>query len=213
VTASIERLSPLAAWTARFARASAEAQAFAIRELAFTTQVNLRGEAADARFAQGVQAALGCGLPSGANTFAAAGERRVTWLGPNVWLVTDGPDQGDAICQALRRELAGVHVSVTDVSAARTVIEIAGREARVALAKGCPLDVHASAFAPPRTAQTLLAKARVLIQCVDATPTFRIFVLDSFAPYLAEWLTDAAAECAASRALDCGRIAERLSQE
>lgn len=211
MTASIERLSPLAAWADRFARASAKREAFAIRELPFTTQVNLRGDAANPRFAPAVRSALGCELPAEANTFKTGAHGSLLWLGPSEWLVSAPADRGEAITAALRRELAGLHCSVTDVSAARTAIEVGGREARVVLAKGCPLDVHAKSFPAPRTAQTLLAKARVLIQCVDDAPTFRIFVLDSFAPYLAEWLTDAAAECAASRALDGERLAARLA--
>ena len=51
----------------------------------------------------------------------------------------------------------------------------------------------------------------MILQCIDSRPTFRIFVRISFAPYMAEWLTDAAAELAASRNIDAGRIATRLS--
>ena len=79
------------------------------------------------------------------------------------------------------------------------------------LAKGCPLDLHGSAFAPPQCAQTLLAKAQIILQCADARPTFRLFVRISFAPYVAEWLLDAAAELAASRELDTRRNAKRVS--
>ncbi len=210
MTASIERQSPLGAWSERFERASSDREAFAIRELPFATQVNLRGDAANTRFASAVSSALGCELPQ-ANTFSAGQHGSVLWLGPGEWLIASNADRGDVIAAALRRELAGVHHAVTDVSAARTVIEIAGREARVVLAKGCSLDVHAKAFASPRTAQTLLAKARVLIQCVDDRPTFRIFVPDSFAAYLGEWLTDAAGECAASRGVDGQALAARLA--
>lgn len=211
MTASTERLSPLAAWEERFARASASPQHFAISERPFTTQVNLRGNAANPAFAAAALGAIGCDLPTAPNTFHAGTQASAIWLGPDEWLVVAGPDRGDELSAALRAALAGTRHSVTDVSAARTVIEIAGADARLVLAKGSPLDLRASAFAPPRTAQTLLAKARVLIQCADAAPVFRLFVLDSFANYLAEWLTDAAAECAASRGLDIDRVATRLA--
>lgn len=211
MTASTERLSPLAAWGERFARASAAPQHFAIRERSFTTQVNLRGDARNPAFLAAVRSMVGCEPPAAPNTFNTGAQIAVIWLGPDEWLVVDRPDHGEGIAGNLSMALAGMPHSVTDVSAARTVIEIAGTDARLVLAKGCPLDVHASAFSPPRTSQTLLAKARVLIQCVDAAPVFRLFVLDSFANYLAEWLTDAAAECAASRGLDIDRIATRLA--
>jgi len=209
--ASIERTSPLDTWAERLGRASANPAAFSIRALAFMSQVNLRGNAADAGFATAARGALGFDLPLAANTCSTAASRAALWLGPDEWLIVDVPDRGDAIAQSLRGALAGMRKSVTDVSAARCVIEISGADARLVLAKGCPLDMHAGAFAPPQCAQTLLAKARVIIQCMDATPRFRLFVPDSFAAYLAEWLTDAAAECAATRGAGLEDIASRLA--
>ena len=185
--------------------------AFAMREIALTSQVNLRGDASDSAFVAGVRQAIGAELPHEPNTFTTGPGGAVIWLGPDEWLVVDGPDRADDIAGSLRRALSGMRHSVTDVSAARTVIEIAGADARLVLAKGCPLDVHASVFFPHRTAQTLLAKTRVLIQCCDAAPKFRLFVARSFAAYLTEWLADAAAECAAARSLDTDRIAARLA--
>ena len=98
-----------------------------------------------------------------------------------------------------------------EVSASRAVIEIAGADARSVLAKGCTLDLHASAFRAPRCAQTLLARTQMLLQAVDDKPTFRIFVRSSFASYVAAWLLDAAAETGASRGLDAERLAARLA--
>ncbi len=122
------------------------------------------------------------------------------------------PDgRNDTLCADLRGALRGLHNSVTDLSANRTIIEIAGTDARVVLAKGCPLDLHGSAFKPPQSAQTLLAKSQVILQCVDARPVFRLFVRLSFANYIAEWLLDAAAELAASRSIDTQRISNRLA--
>jgi sarcosine oxidase subunit gamma len=210
VTASTERASPLASWSAAFAEASAAPAAFAIRELPFTTQVNLRGDASDAAFASAVRTAIGCELPREANTYAIGADIAAIWLGPDEWLVVAGPDRADAISASLRQALSGKRHSVSDVSASRTVIEISGRDARLVIAKGCPLDMHASAFAPPRSAQTVLAKANVIVQCVDAT-RFRVFVRSSFASYLAEWLTDAARECAVARAAGLSDLAVQLA--
>lgn len=211
MTASIEPQSPLAAWAERLAAASASPAAFSIRELPFTAQVNLRGDAGDRGFAAAVRSVIGCDLPRAPNTYDASADCVATWLGPDEWLVTGGPGRGDEIAENLRRALSGMRHSATDVSASRTVIEIGGADARLALAKGCPLDMHGSSFAPPRAAQTLLAKATVLIQCVHEAPKFRIFVRSSFAGYLAEWLTDAARECAAARAAGMEHVAAHLS--
>jgi sarcosine oxidase subunit gamma len=211
VTASTDRASPLASWSAAFAKAGATPAAFAIRELPFTTQVNLRGNASDAAFAAAVRGAIGCELPREANTHAVGPDIAAIWLGPDEWLVVAQAGRADAISASLRQALAGKRHSVSDVSASRTVIEISGSDARLVLAKGCPLDMHSSSFAPPRTAQTLLAKANVIIQCMDAAPRYRLFVRSSFASYVAEWLTDAARECAAARVAGFADLAARLA--
>jgi len=214
VTASTDSLamvplSALAGWSSRFASASAASGQFSIREIAFATQINLRVDAGAHGSKTG--SALDCGLPLAANTWNAGNECSALWLGPDEWLVVAPEARNDTLSAALRSALAGVHHSVTDVSANRTIIEIAGTHARLVLAKGCPLDLHGSAFKPPQCAQTLLAKSQMLLQCVDALPVFRVFVRISFAPYVAEWLLDAAAELAASREIDTQRIASRLA--
>jgi sarcosine oxidase subunit gamma len=199
VTASPERASPLLGWAERLARASAEAASFSICELAFITQINLRGNAADAAFAAAVQSLLGFALPLAPNTWSGRAERGALWLGPDEWLVVDSEGQPRDLEAALRATLCSLHHAVTDVSASRTVIEVSGAQARFVLAKGCPLDVHASAFRVPHVAQSMLAKAQVIMQIVEDRPAFRIFVRNSFAAYLAEWFVDAVAECAAAR--------------
>jgi sarcosine oxidase subunit gamma len=210
VTASTDRASPLAGWGQRFAAESGQPAAFAIREVPFASQLNLRGNAADPAFAGPVRAALGCDLPVAANTWNNGPDCAALWLGPDEWLVVAPDGRNETLYTALRAGLGVVHHSVTDISANRTIIEISGEHARLVLAKGCPLDLHGSAFAPPQCAQTLLAKAQMILQCVDARPTFRIFVRLSFAPYVAEWLTDAAMELVASRDIDTRRIARSL---
>lgn len=210
MTASTERASPLADWSARFATASASAAHFSIGELAGVTQINLRGDAGDAGFAAAVRGALGFDLPATANTWSGSLGRAAIWLGPDEWLLTAPPGENTTFEGTLRSALRGMHHSVVDLSANRTVIAISGSDARPVLAKGCSLDLHAAAFAAPQSAQTLLAKVQLILQCADAKDAFRLYVRNSFAHYVAEWLTDAAAESAASRALDSERIAARL---
>ncbi|MGE0798696.1 MAG: sarcosine oxidase subunit gamma [Lautropia sp.] len=214
MTASSEqtrlRSSPLAAWTARLAAASAAAAHFSIREQPFVTQIDLRGDPGDAAFAAATRRVLGLALPA-ANRYAGDAQLAAIWLGPDQWLLTAPDGRNDALLAALGEALHGLHHAATDVSANRTVIEISGSDARPVLAKGCTLDLHAAAFAPPRAAQTLLARSQVILQCLDAAPVFRIYVRNSFAQYAAEWLIDAAAESAAAREFDAEHIAARFA--
>jgi sarcosine oxidase subunit gamma len=136
----------------------------------------------------------------------------VLWLGPDEWLVVSHDGGPRDIELQLRTALRGLHAAITDVSANRTVIEIAGSHARLVLAKGCPLDLHATRFSRPHVAQTLLARAQMILQCTDDAAQFRLFVRNSLAAYVAQWLLDAAEECFASRSLGTDRVAARLDR-
>ena len=85
-------------------------------------------------------------------------------------------------------------VAIVDVSANRTTLELRGPRSRELLEFGCPIDLHPRVFGPGRCAQTLLARANVLIWHVADEPedTWRLFVRPSFAAYVAAWLADAA---------------------
>jgi sarcosine oxidase subunit gamma len=132
---------------------------------------------------------LGVPVPA-PNRVVTVGERAVLWLGPDEYLVV-APDGDD---------LAGLDgESVVDVSANRTTIELSGPCARDILEKGTSIDLHPRAFGPGQCAQTLLARAQVVIRQVDTAhtttgPTYHVLVRGSFAPYLADWLVDASKE-------------------
>ena len=177
---------------------SSDAPGASWREAPFLAQINLRGDAGDETFTEAVAASLGCALPLEPNTAEEGNSLSILWLGPDEWLIVGPPDTEWQIEAILNEALAGRHASVVDVSANRTVIEITGANARELLAKGCGLDLHPRSFQPGQCAQTLLAKAQVILHQTADDPVYRLFVRNSFAPYLAEWLQDAAAEYAAS---------------
>jgi sarcosine oxidase subunit gamma len=135
-------------------------------------------------------------LPPLPNTVAAAGDARILWLGPDQWLLS----APDGTAAPWRAQLAAAGATVTDVSAGRVVIEIAGTRARALLEKGCGLDLHPRAFGPGASgvgacAQTLLARAQIVLDAIAADPPrYRLIVRRSFARYLAAWLIDAAGE-------------------
>ncbi|HEX5078735.1 MAG TPA: sarcosine oxidase subunit gamma family protein [Geminicoccaceae bacterium] len=161
-------------------------------------KIELRGDPADRAFMAAVGRTLDLLLPGEPNTTAGRGELAALWLGPDAWLLTSPPPQVAGHVAALRQALADVHAAVTEVSDGRVVLRLAGPSARDVLAKGCPLDLHPRAFAAGRCAQSLLAKASVLIHLVndDAPrgPTFDLYVARSFAHYLFAWLEDAGRE-------------------
>ncbi|MGW7166725.1 sarcosine oxidase subunit gamma [Streptomyces sp. NPDC054884] len=165
-----------------------------LAELPFLTQLDVRLDAKGAA-ADAVGLALGLPLPLEPDTVVRAGELTALWLGPDEWLLV-GPPGGERELESRIREAAGEEpVAVTDVSAQRTTVLVAGGGARDLLAHGCSLDLHPRAFRPGRCAQTTLGRTQVvLVAREEPSAGFWILVRSSFAGYLADWLLDAATE-------------------
>jgi sarcosine oxidase subunit gamma len=162
--------------------------AVALGELRFAEQIGLRVKPPVSAYLAGVP------LPLQPNRVASMRELRTLWLGPDEWLVTAPRGIAPDLFGRLSRALAGRHATVTDLSASRAVIEIAGDRARSLLEKGSGLDLHPRAFGPGQCAQTVFAKLPVIIDQLSPAPLYRLFVRRSAARWLADWLIDAAQE-------------------
>jgi sarcosine oxidase subunit gamma len=164
-----------------------------LRELPPALLLNLRGEAGADAFGKAVAGVLGVSPAVEPNTAATSGDIGVLWLGPDEWLVTAPTEKGELV-ERLAAALAGMHHSLIDVSHGRVLLELEGVQARAVLAQAVSLDLRPRVFGPGRCAQTPLARVPVILQQIDATPRFRIFVRKSFAPYVTEWLQRTIAE-------------------
>ena len=149
--------------------------------------INLRGDSGDQRFLDAATAALGHALPTTANTFTGD-DPRLYWLSPDEWLVSAEPGRAPRLVAALETEMAGLHVAINDLSGGNVCVHLSGADAAERLAAGCALDLHPTAFIAGHCAQTGLAKANVLIACIDAAPVYEIIVRRSFSEYLLRWL-------------------------
>ena len=157
-----------------------------LRELPFLAQLDLRLDADDVAARDAVESVIGA-LPIEPNTVHGAADAAVLWLGPDEWLVV-GPPDGEAALHAQLLDALGDHagrIAIVDVSANRTTLELHGPRVRELLEFGCPIDLHPRAFGPGRCAQTLLARANVLIWFVtdEPEPVYRLLVRPSFAAY------------------------------
>jgi sarcosine oxidase, subunit gamma len=176
--------------------------AVSLAEAPFLTQINLRldpkSPAADA-----VSLELGVRLPTEGGTSASSGEVTVLWLGPDEWLVVSPPGTEGELETRLRTAISDAHASIVDVSAQRTTLLVAGSRARDLLALGCALDLHPRSFSEGSCAQTMLARAQVVLVGRDpgegdgSAPAFWVLVRASFAAYLVDWLIDASVEFSA----------------
>ena len=152
--------------------------------------INLRGNPADADFVTAVEEVLGQSLPVTPNT-ASFGTHRAFWLGPDEWLVVTAAEQAATVAGRLHAATSESHASLNDISGGQIAMLLEGSAARSILAKGCTLDLHASAFPVGACAQSGLAKANVLLGLLDDAPTFMIVVRRSFSDYLCRWLANA----------------------
>jgi sarcosine oxidase, subunit gamma len=167
-----------------------------LREVPFLTQLDIRLDPADILARTAIESVVGP-LPLEPNSVHGGAEAAVLWLGPDEWLIVGPADEtaAAALERQLRTELAAAPdagpVAILDVSANRTTLELDHADARAVLAGGCSIDLHPRAFGPGRCAQTLVARAQVILWQLDDRPTYRLLVRPSFAAYLAAWLTDA----------------------
>ena len=163
-------------------------------EKTFIGKLNLRADPSDRTLMCAFEKVLGFALPLESNRTNGKAACNALWLGPDEWLITVPGSQEQVLFKALSKAAAAHHVAITDVSDARTVILLSGSNARGVLEKGCGLDLHPRVFQAGYCAQTLLARAGVLLHQTGDEPAYDIHVGWSFAAYLWVWLEDAAAE-------------------
>ena len=166
-----------------------------VHELPFRAQVDVRVNADDPAARATVESVVGP-LPVEPNTVNGGADAAVLWLGPDEWLIF-GPVDGERALEGQLRTAVGNSAdgaAIVDVSANRTTLEVRGPRVRELLEFGCPIDLHQRVFGPGRCAQTLLARANVLVWHVGNEPddTWRLLVHPSIAAYVAAWLADAA---------------------
>ena len=154
--------------------------------------VNMRCAPSDTAAINSMSALLGQEIPLEPNTFTE-GRYTVFWLGPDEWLIVCDGDVRKLL-DDLRRVANGHYASFVDVSDGMLCVTLAGPPVRDLLAKGCTLDLYEQQFGPGQCAQTLLAKAPVLLACSRQDASFQIHVRRSFAEYAVLWLRHAAAE-------------------
>lgn len=165
-----------------------------LSERPFLGYLNVRGHPSEAAFLEAARSVLRVDLPLEPNTSTMSETLSALWLGPDEWLLVTEPDAQTAIAERLAVTFGSLLTAVTDVSSGHTMLVASGARTRALLARGCTLDLHPRAFGPGRCAQTMIAKAGVLIRQRDDTPTFELIVRRSFAEYLWLWLRDAAAD-------------------
>ncbi|MGM7666435.1 sarcosine oxidase subunit gamma [Microbacterium sp. A93] len=170
------------------------ARAVSLRELPFTVQVGLRATPGSAS-ARALEATLGVPLPTGhgQSTGNASGQH-VLWLAPDEFLAVDvSREQSTGDADGLEAALEGLPGQVLDLSANRTILELAGPSAREVLEKGCQADLHPRSFPVGQAIVTAVGVVPVLLHR-SGEQEYRVYPRASFAEFLVRWLVDAMSE-------------------
>jgi sarcosine oxidase, subunit gamma len=159
-----------------------QGSSISIREIAGRGMIDLRGNTSDRKFMAAAKEALGVDLPKAPRTSASWGDMRVLWLSIDQWLVLTTADKAHELTATLRKALGGVHSMATNVSDMRAVIRVEGAGARVALMKGCSLDLLNGEYAAGAARRMRFAEIAALLHVVE-DDVFDIYVFRSYADY------------------------------
>ncbi len=161
---------------------------FALAEAPLAARFILRGGEA-VRVACGM--AFGAEPPSRLGLTGERDKRAALWLGPDEWLLLAGGEDPAAVSDMLESVLDGTAHSLVDVSHRQIGLIAKGPAAPRVLNAGCPLDLGLKAFPIGFATRTIFDKAEIVLWR-RAEATFHVEVSNSFAPYLAASLAEAA---------------------
>ena len=116
---------------------------------------------------------------------------RYAWNGPGQWLVESAEQQPGELIGRIDTALRPHGASTTDLSHARTVVQVSGAAATDLLAKLCPIDVETMRAGD--SAATLAGPFNVQV-VKSGDDEFRLYVFRSFGLAMWEMLRDEAAE-------------------
>ncbi len=161
----------------------------------------LRGQPSDKAVATLVHDISGLDLPLIPNTFCEKSDMALCWMRPDEWLLIGDAAQENVLaeqfCAAIDERKLSM-VSTVVVGGTYVLLQLSGDKAAALLGKGCTLDLHPRNFAAGRCAQSLLAKAPVLLWRGTAPfgnkPVWNVLVRRSFSEYLGLWLLNAGEE-------------------
>ena len=156
-----------------------------LQEVAFTPGFDLHVDPDSAGFAA-TNSALGLTLSTQVGAVVKNDKVSALALGPDWWYLTGTADVLSILAPVQEKH----HISIVDVSAQRTKIEVFGPNAKDVLAHYWEQDLRKAHFGIDRCSQGIMAKSPVILwHCCDNC--YLVFVRSSFAAHLWEALVDA----------------------
>jgi sarcosine oxidase subunit gamma len=151
--------------------------------------ITLRGDLSLPKLATALQEETGAAIPGQRQVNRGAGGA-LAWMSPDELLIMTGPARPPAMISAVEAALAGAFATLADVSDARAVFTISGKQSCDVLAKICPVDfasLHPGEIRRTRAAQSAVALIR------EGPDDFTLICFRSVARYMADLLATVAA--------------------
>jgi sarcosine oxidase, subunit gamma len=123
-----------------------------------------------------------------------AADVRVLTLGPSEWLAVCDRIDANRLRERLDHHFAGQGITGVELSCGIKVLRVEGAATRELLSKGCGLNLDPDSFPVGKSTRTRFAQLAVVMDCVDPSPCFELYVGRSYLGWLTAWLEDAAAE-------------------
>jgi sarcosine oxidase, subunit gamma len=152
-------------------------------EIPLLGYISLRGNSADAAFAEAASMAVGTRLPIDPCTLSQTGETTVLWLSPDEWMIVTPRGGHASLIKGLDQCLLGLHYQVADNSGGYTQVIIQGRNARDVLSHCTVYDL--AQLGEGRVVGTTFGKSSVYLRRVSGG--YCLMLRRSFADYI--WRT------------------------
>lgn len=143
--------------------------------------ITLRGDLASAKMKKAVKAVTGKAVPD-VGRRSGGDDSFALWMSPDELLLMVPYDTVPNTIAQIGKALAGAHHLIADVSDARAVFSVSGRNARDVIAKVCPADLSDDAFPIDMVRRSRLAQVPAAFFRVDAN-TFELVCFLSVADY------------------------------
>lgn len=125
----------------------------------------LRADVADAAFLKAVKQTLGLTLSLAVGEVSHAEEKRIFWLGPDMWLLLVPPSGATDVAQALTKLTARfLHASNVETTETRVWLSLEGSKARATLMRLMSRDLRDTAFPIGACAGARLGPLHVLLE-------------------------------------------------
>lgn len=164
-----------------------------LAEATFASAWNIQGDPSRAPLVDEARRLFGLALPGTPNTTARHGALTALWLGPTSWLLVASDASALSAFSAQKDAVNAAGGALFDVTASSLAWTVGGPRAATVLAKQCPLDFHARAFAESACAQSVLGHVNALFYRRDLL-SFTVLVARSYARGVWRTLCQSAAQ-------------------